>query len=163
MIPDFKTYIGESVWGGVLDRGVGDSIRKEDDVDLMDFEDFYQYIQTKYEAKDEKCPIAGRLQLQNMDIAEIFTPIEKIGNFYKSLVFEYNKQTHKYIKIRSPKSLYEEYPNLERFLNANYTLEDIGKSILIHPKNGKITNQTVIDLVDIFLVNSDNPLLKKNS
>ena len=163
MIPDFKTYIGESTWGEMRHRSSGVKIRKEDDVDLMDFEDFYQYLQTKYEAKDEKCPIAGRLQLQNMDIAEIFTPIEKIGNFYKSLVFEYNKKTNEYVKIRSPKTLYEEYPNLERFLDANYVLKDIGKSILIYPKKGKITNQTVIDLVNIFLVNSDNPLLKKNS
>lgn len=163
MIPNFKTYIKESTWGEMRHRSSGAKIRKEDDVNLMDFDDFYQYLQTKYEANDEKCPIAGRLQLQNMDIAEVFTPIEKIGNFYKSLVFEYNKKTNEYVKIRSPKTLYEKYPNLERFLDANYVLKDIGKSILIYPKKGKITNQTVIDLVNIFLVNSDNPLLKKNS
>jgi hypothetical protein len=155
--------ITESAWDDMRERGEGKIIRKEDDVNLMNFDDFYQYLQKKYESIDEKCPISGRLQFQNMDIAEIFTPIEKIGIFYKSLVFEYNKKTCEYVKIRSPKSLYEKYPNLERFLSANYTLEDIGKSIFIHPKNGKITNQTVIDLVNIFLVNSDNPLLKKNS
>ena len=32
MIPDFKTYIGESTWGKILDRGSGDSIRTEDKV-----------------------------------------------------------------------------------------------------------------------------------
>ena len=30
MIPDFKTFIGESVWGGMLDRSIGDTVRKED-------------------------------------------------------------------------------------------------------------------------------------
>lgn len=31
MIPDFKTYIGESLWGSIRDRVNGDDVRKEDD------------------------------------------------------------------------------------------------------------------------------------
>ena len=30
MIPDFKTYINESIWSDIQDRSSGDTIRKED-------------------------------------------------------------------------------------------------------------------------------------
>ena len=30
MIPDFKTFIKESIWSDIQDRSAGDSIRKED-------------------------------------------------------------------------------------------------------------------------------------
>ena len=46
------SYISESIWSDMEDRSIGDQTRKEDDVNLMDFEDFYQYLQTKYKAKD---------------------------------------------------------------------------------------------------------------
>ena len=32
MIPNFKTYITESLWGKILDRGAGEIIRKEDKI-----------------------------------------------------------------------------------------------------------------------------------
>ena len=49
MIPDFRTYIGESIWADIHRRSNGEQIRKEDDVDLLDIEDFYDYLKSKYE------------------------------------------------------------------------------------------------------------------
>ena len=30
MIPDFKTFIKESIWSDMQDRGAGDAVKKED-------------------------------------------------------------------------------------------------------------------------------------
>ena len=51
MIPDFKTYIGESVWTDMQKRSSGDDIRKEDDVNHMDFDTFADYIKDNYSEK----------------------------------------------------------------------------------------------------------------
>ena len=48
MIPDFKTYIKESVWGDLRKKSLGQEARVEDDVDLMDTERLYQYVISKY-------------------------------------------------------------------------------------------------------------------
>ena len=48
MIPDFKTFIEESLWSEIQDRSSGDAIRKEDDVNLLDRDEFYDYLKNKY-------------------------------------------------------------------------------------------------------------------
>lgn len=44
MIPDFKTYVGESVWADIHRRSNGASVRKENYLD-----DVYDYITSKYQ------------------------------------------------------------------------------------------------------------------
>ena len=48
MIPDFKTFISESIWSDIQDRSSGDTVRKEDDVNLLDRDEFYDYLKNKY-------------------------------------------------------------------------------------------------------------------
>ena len=48
MIPDFKTFIKESIWSDIQDRSSGDTVRKEDDVNLLDRDEFYDYLKNKY-------------------------------------------------------------------------------------------------------------------
>ena len=49
MIPDFKTYIGESAWGDMMRRGSGEEIRKEDDVNNLDVDGLTDYLKKHYE------------------------------------------------------------------------------------------------------------------
>jgi hypothetical protein len=48
MIPDFKTYIKESIWTNINKRSEGSISRKEDDINDLDFESFYDYVKSKY-------------------------------------------------------------------------------------------------------------------
>ena len=48
MIPDFRTYVGESVWADIHRRSNGKQERKEDDVDLLDLNDFCEYVNKIY-------------------------------------------------------------------------------------------------------------------
>ena len=52
MIPDFKTYLRESVWSDMQDRGAGDIVKREDDVNLMGIEKFVKYLIKRYDFKD---------------------------------------------------------------------------------------------------------------
>ena len=51
MIPDFKTYIGESLWSDLQNKSIGKSIRKEDDVNSMDMDRFVAYLNQHYVLK----------------------------------------------------------------------------------------------------------------
>jgi len=166
MIPNFRTYIGESVWGGMLDRSVGDSIRKEDDINHLDYEEFFVYLTKKYKPKSKKTDdgIGGRTSVVDTDIIEIFIPIESVDGRTKTLIVEMDKTDNSIVSMRTSSILFDKYINLERMLSKNYTLHTIKGSsgIYIRPKE-KPTNRTVTDLIDIFLAVVDNPVLEKVS
>ena len=44
MIPDFKTFIKESIWSDMQDRSAGETVRKEDDIDNLDTYEFIEYL-----------------------------------------------------------------------------------------------------------------------
>ena len=48
MIPDFKTFIKESIWSDIQDRSMGKTVRKEDSVNNLDRNDFYDYLYNYY-------------------------------------------------------------------------------------------------------------------
>ena len=48
MIPNFKTYIGESVWSDIHKRSNGDTIRKEDDINNLDIDELEEYLDNRY-------------------------------------------------------------------------------------------------------------------
>ena len=41
--------ITESIWSDMQDRSAGENVRKEDDVDLLDRDGFYDYLVNHYE------------------------------------------------------------------------------------------------------------------
>ena len=48
MIPDFKTYIKESIWDDMQDRGTGDVEKEEDNIDLFDVKTLGEYVKKIY-------------------------------------------------------------------------------------------------------------------
>ena len=48
MIPDFKTFISESIWSDMQDRSAGEIVRKEDE----NMEGLKKYLETHYELID---------------------------------------------------------------------------------------------------------------
>ena len=47
----FKKFIEESIWSDMQDRSTGEVVRKEDDVNNLDFDEFYTYIKNRYKIK----------------------------------------------------------------------------------------------------------------
>jgi hypothetical protein len=166
MIPDFKTYIKESIWSDLQDRSSGEIVRKEDDVDRLGYEDFFVYLTEHYKPKSKKIneEIGGRTSIIDTDIIEIFIPIESIDGRIKTLIIEMSKKDNCVVSMATSPTLFDKYVNLERMLNNNYTFTTsrLSSRIYLKPKK-KPTNRTVVDLIDTFLVVVDNPILEKVS
>ena len=164
MIPDFKTYITESIWSDIQDRSMGKTVRKEDDISNLDYVEFFTYLTEHYKPKSIKDneKIRGRTPITNMDIIEIFIPIESIDDRIKTLMIVISKKDNSIVSIATSQTLFDKYVNLERTLSNNYTINTSSNKIYITPKK-KPTNQTVVNLIDIFLNVVDNPILEKIS
>ena len=166
MIPDFKTYLKESIWSDIQDRSSGETVRKEDDVDRFGYEDFFVYLTEHYQPKSKKIneKIGGRTSIVDTDLIEIFIPIESIDGRIKTLIIEMSKKDNSVVSIATSPTLFDKYVNLERMLSNNYTLTTsrLSSRIYLKPKK-KPTNKTIVDLIDIFLVVVDNPILEKVS
>jgi len=166
MIPDFKTYIGESAWGDMMRRGSGEEIRKEDDINILNYEEFFVYLTEHYKPKSKKTneEIGGRTSIMDTDIIEIFIPIESIDGRIKTLMIEMDKKDNHIISLSTSTTLFDKYVNLERMLNNKYTFNTskLSSKLYIRPKE-KMTNRTCVDLIDTFLVVVDNPILEKVS
>ena len=157
--------IKESIWSDMQDRSTGEIVRKEDSVDLLDYVEFFVYLTEHYQPKSKKDneKIGGRISIIDTDIAEIFIPIEFINGSIKTLRIEMSKKDNSIVSIVVSPTLLNKYVNLERMLD-NYTLHTSKYNDGIYLKsNKKPTNQTVVNLIDMFLDVVDNPILEKIS
>ena len=99
---------------------------------------------------------------------EIFIPIESIDGWIKTLMIVISKKNNSIVSMETSSTIFDKYVNLEKMLSNNYTINTssntsrLGSKIYITPKK-KPTNQTVVDLIDIFIAVVDNPILKKVS
>ena len=158
--------LSESIWSDMQDRSAGDTVRKEDDIDHLDYEEFFVYLQEHYQPKSKKDneKIGGRTPITNMNVIEIFIPIESIDDRIKTLMIVISNKDNSIVSISTSQTLFDKYVNLERTLSNNYTLNPSKNSPRVYIKsNKKPTNQTVVDLIDIFLAVVDNPILEKIS
>ena len=147
MIPDFKTYIKESIWSDIQDRSAGDVIRKEDDVNHMDFDTFAEYIKDTYsergnwfavrESEDGKSRSIEIDIIYGKEIDLSFNVVE--GEIYNILV-NGNKN-------------YVDIPGLKEIFNVNI----IGSSSFsVYEKNWTISNNTFVKLIEFFLKKKTN-------
>ena len=167
MIPDFKTYITESTWGDMRRRAEGEQIRKEDDVNYLNFNDFFEYLASHYKPNNLDYEIRKSMDFMNVNHHNILIPIEILQKepqrpLCKALRIEYNiDNNHTYIFIG--KSLLEKYPELENILSKVYDAVSTSKSIRLVPKDGEVTNNKIVKLIDTLLGTVEEPLLKKIS
>ena len=79
--------LSESLWSEIQDRSCGKTVRKEDSIDHLDYEEFFVYLTEHYQPKSKKDneKIGGRTSILATDIIEIFIPIESIDDKLKGL------------------------------------------------------------------------------
>ena len=157
VIKTFSKFINESIWSDIQDRSSGDTVRKEDDIDHLDYEEFFVYLTEHYQPKSKKDneKIGGRTSILATDIIEIFIPIESIDDKTKRLTIEMSKKDNSIVSIAASPALFNKYANLRKMWD-NYS------GIHLKPMK-KPTNQTVVDLIDMFLDVVDNPILERVS
>ena len=158
--------IKESIWSDMQDRSTGEIVRKEDDIDHLNYEEFFVYLTEHYQPKNKKIneKIGGRTPIMDTNTIEIFIPIESIDDWIKTLMIVISKKNNSIVSMETSSTIFDKYVNLEKMLSNNYTIStsEHSSKIYITPKK-KPTNQTVVDLIDIFIAVVDNPILKKVS
>ena len=166
MIPDFKTFIKESIWSDMQDRSSGEIVRKEDDIDHLNYEEFFVYLTEHYQPKSKKDidKIGGRTPIMDTNTIEISIPIESIDGRIKTLMIVISKKDNSIVSIATSQTLFDKYVNLERTLSNNYTLNPSNNSPRVYIKsNKKLTNNTIVDLINTFIAAVDNPILERVS
>ena len=188
MIPDFKTYIGESIWSDMQDRGNGDAFKKEDGVNLMNKDQFFEYLKKHYVytgPNPEKYSIKKDCRYDYNRV--IFIPIyqfeERDEPYYLRIDYNIKKKTiskDSTDKIDTENSImiqceswmtpdsgfFERLDNNERFgVEEIREYDDYGDYVLrylnIYPYDyyEKIDNQYFIDVIDYLIGDMDKDIV----
>ncbi len=151
MVKSFKEFIGESTWGKMLDRGTGDAVRKEDDVNHFDLEEFYwEYLEKHYHIKWGRTMVyVPSQQAINVPILKKTTSVDFLitYNFRKKCIVFNSELSERY-----PKLFYKMCDEFE------ITLEKISNSFnhyVLTDKDNKISNKTFVDVLDFIIDNED--------
>ena len=135
-----KKVVNESIWADIYDRSTGETVRKEDDVNLLDLEDFYAYIKEHYKTKVEYIDLDS-MGPGNGDVIDVDIT-ENIILFYKP------KRGHillSWSRVKIPFPFFDELADRFKIENPNSMRR------IITEKDGSCTNKTFIDVIDFFL------------
>ena len=162
MIPDFKTFIKESIWSDIQDRSSGDTIRKEDDVNLLSLEDFVAYLYQHYEITENYKSFWGKDMITVSDdkthfVIRGFNTQYKNHSYYIPLEFwESDKGCEIFIikhkSHKAPSRLYD-------LMSEEFVMTETESSwgFNISPKNGKVDKKFFISVLDFIIDNAEPP------
>ncbi len=155
----------ESIWSDIQDRSSGETIRKEDDIDNLEFNEFYDYLKNTYEELDKyRFFVIGKYQTPGTDIMNISVPIEKNDNkatpnlSNRMFLIQY---IHGDLFMKPNKYFFRLYPReLKKTFEDKYELDPSEFEII--PKRGvEVTNSMCVEVIDRLLGMVENPILKK--
>ena len=149
------SQISESVWNDIRKRGNGTEIKQEDDINNLDVDGLYDYVKDKYKEQLFYVDLDSFGQGQKMVCVD---PVENV-----SLYTKYDKQTGKmthilisWIRVHLNKDfIWKVYDRFQVEKTNPYRL-------CIKEKDGRCTNQTYIDLIDIFIDNINNVIVNES-
>ena len=154
MIPNFKTYLKESVWSDIRKKSLGTDKRKEDEINHMNGDDFYDYLNRLYVGSGRDT-ISGPFTDDTIVIPMIS------NNTYFNLEIEYEPGRTKIDFITVPDLCLMMYDDLSEVFGVMGYADDESRIAICPKEYGDLTNTFVIDVIDYFLDNSSDP--RKNT
>ena len=154
MIPDFRTYIGESVWSDMHRRSNGSQERKEDSLDNMTLQGFYDYWHKRYNVIGKTGRAWKDMECMNHPIKKehVFsTPIEYThcdGFAYTYCIemsYDYRVEEIKELRITYYDSFILDYPDFRGVFGPEYDVNENGIILIV---NGKYKFHHYIDIID---------------
>ena len=147
MIPNFKTYIGESIWGDIRKKSLGQEERLEDNIDVL-----FDLIEKTYTSQSLQSPFE-----KNND--SIYVPLFYDGwsKVRKMRIAYIEGEKHIYIDSWTGKK-----EGVKKAVEAKYNMKDVilddkrpsTTSCEISMKNGgKIHNEDCLDIIDTVVEN----------
>ena len=154
--------ITESIWSDMQDRSAGDTVRKEDDVNLLDSDGLYDYINKHYK---RIAPFAFITNIGGM----LSVPI--IRGTVHNCVWYSPESEIKAVSIGD--GMISQVDGLLNLLYDNFSIKEINGEnndgeyttlYWVYPKDGsEVTNKFFIDVIDFLLENIPNsPKYKKS-
>ena len=164
MIPNFSTYLKESVWGDIRKKSLGQEERIEDDISNYDFKEMLDYINSIYEVDySTGARKAADFGLGFPGFQELEVDIEKLDTSTRGVKFYYNrdKKAFLYFEIDFKlKKKYESEVNLENIFDEKFG--HIDNTVYLYPKEKDVvTNQDIIYIIDKLLSTVKEPIIKK--
>lgn len=168
MIPDFKSYIGESVWADIHRRSNGVQVRKEDDINNLDYKEFFDYIYVNYwptefnngETIDHFSghfdPDIWKIQIP----VDIYVKIDESHKLTSLITIEVNKSTGKLVSLLLSSDLPKTYPEIADIYEFDYNKLHIPHIV---PQKGELTNQFCVDVIDKILSIVKKPLFYRKT
>ena len=165
MIPDFKTYIGESAWGEMRHRSSGQQIRREDDINNLDIEGLGEYILDHYNIDD------GNIFYKDAYGACIGLSIFylKLDNDDLLLEYFYNDEYEEMV-VTTYIGIEKYFPDMFYKMKKEYNIYDTEtpNSMMalygISPKDGRdVDNKFFLEIIDFIIDNFEriNPKIRK--
>ena len=166
MIPDFKTFIKESIWSDIQDRSAGDIIRKEDKVLYSTLKDkdctvdlLYKYLIQNYEVLGDEQIKLNSGGYKGKTWHEVHVPITLSGdNIETELVIDdqesiwsidFTVPLMKYVeKMKTVVEIDDEFINSDTYARA-YTNTD------------PVLCSEVVDFIEEILTMVPDPALRK--
>ena len=154
--------LSESIWSDMQDRSAGDTVRKEDDVNLLDSDGLYDYINKHYK---RRTPFAFITNIGGMLSVPIIRGTVHICVWYSP------ESKIKTVSIGD--GMISQVDGLLNLLYDNFSIKEINGEnndgeyttlYWVYPKDGsEVTNKFFIDVIDFLLENIPNSLKYKKS
>ena len=156
MIPNFKTYLKESVWGDIRKKSLGKEERTEDSLSYlndMNVDDFVHFLWTAYPST----PQGKKTSVSEWDNSNIIGFPIIIDNSKPASIFLYDyKKRKKWIGINS--SFMTDYPDIISIIEKEYKTTMEGRKVIKIYKDDpyeNINNMDFIKLIDYLIANID--------
>ena len=167
MIPKFKTYLEESVWGDIRKKSLGQEERREDNINDLSPREMYEHLKKTYEPTRPNLTYANTITyMANGNDLDIDIPLYDSCSLRVSYTTYTSKIKMKLQLFFSTFKVSDDVIMSNRrmidVLRMRYRVEEENGYQYIRPKTGKKTNGLVIDLIDFILNKTENePKLKK--
>ena len=172
--PGFEVHlpkiVKESVWDDMQDRGTGDAIKTEDDVNHLDFQDLAKYIEDNYTLDDEDVisVITSQKRVRGVSVLIMRLKDAFRNDFYLEYSYEYG-DTSDDLDVVVPANVIDTLRPLFNKVRSRYSLERIDRNTLfgpssfvrIIPNRGEVDNKFFLEVLDFIISNTTSYIHKK--
>lgn len=151
--------LNESIWGDLLDRSTGEKVKKEDDISHFNMRELYDYIFELYDWKAKSPLFLPLVSKTNLEHEYFSIPIFKANlKGYRIDVTFTNDKIKKVALLASINDIRDFKDVLMDNFKVTVRPDD---ALDIRTKEGEVTNQLCMDVIETIVENAPDPILKK--